>query len=43
LGYSGYSKSARGIPIMIYSGKSVKEMDELADRLMQEGLITPYR
>ncbi len=30
---------ARGIPIMIYSGKSVEEMDALADRLVQEGLI----
>ena len=29
----------RGIPIMIYSGKSVEEMDELADRLQQEGLL----
>jgi predicted HTH domain antitoxin len=34
---------ARGIPIMIYCGKSVEEMDELADRLVQEGLIAPYR
>jgi hypothetical protein len=34
---------ARGIPIPIYCGKSVEEMDELADRLVQEGLIAPYR
>ena len=29
----------RGIPIMIYSGKSVEEMDQLADKLKQEGLL----
>jgi predicted HTH domain antitoxin len=34
---------ARGIPIMIYCGKTVEEMDELAERLVQEGLIAPYR
>ena len=34
---------ARSIPIMIYSGKSVEEMDKLADRLVQEGLIALYQ
>ncbi|MEZ4733623.1 MAG: UPF0175 family protein [Caldilineaceae bacterium] len=29
----------RGIPIKIYSDKSVEEMDQLAERLRQEGLL----
>ena len=29
----------RDIPIMIYSGKTVEEMDQLADELEQEGLL----
>lgn len=29
----------RGVPIMIYSDKSVEEMDQLAERLRQEGLL----
>ncbi len=29
----------RGIPIMIYSGKTVAEMDHLAEELEQEGLL----
>lgn len=29
----------RGIPIMIYSSKTVEEMDQLAEELEQEGLL----
>lgn len=29
----------RGTPVQIYSGKSVEEMDELADRLESRGLL----
>lgn len=29
----------RGIPIMIYSSKSIEEMDQLAHKLKQEGLL----
>ena len=29
----------RGIPVMIYSGKTVEEMDQLAEELEQEGLL----
>ncbi|MEZ4865957.1 MAG: UPF0175 family protein [Caldilineaceae bacterium] len=29
----------RGIPVMVYSGRTVEEMDQLADELAQEGLL----